>query len=149
MDNNVNFTGFLYGRMGNHLTKGILCCPHGDAKFIRTVNRLVLENPDSVKILFEPRAHFTKNLVIETKELPKVNLFEYIFYRIESSQRKALKMRKEGKIDSFVYKINEFEYNHLKKAYSFISKKTFKTFEDNIRKIATLDEANYLKEFFY
>jgi len=135
--------------MGNHLTKGILCCPHGDAKFIRTVNRLISESPESVKISFEPRTALTKNLIIETKELPKLNLLECILYRVDSSQRKALRMRKEGKINSFVYKINEFEYNHLKKAYSFISKKTLKMFEDNVRKAASFDVNQNLKEFFY
>ena len=42
------FEGLLYGRMGHHLTKKIICCPHGDAKFVRFVNKIAHNNPNAI-----------------------------------------------------------------------------------------------------
>ena len=48
MDSNVSFKGVLYGKTGNHLTKGIIYCPHGDNKFVRFVNSIG-ENSTNIK----------------------------------------------------------------------------------------------------
>ena len=143
----INFTGNLYGRIGNHLTKPILCCPHGDAKFIKTINKIAQTNPQSLKITMDTST--SNKLLIETSDLPELNLFEKIFYRVSKAQRKAIAKRKAGVIDSFIYKINEFEYNHIKTDYTFIRKKTLKNFEDNIKAIAPKELQEKLKEFFY
>ena len=37
---NPQFCGLLYGKIGNHKTKPILCCPNGDAKFVKFINKL-------------------------------------------------------------------------------------------------------------
>lgn len=145
--NKVAFTGLLYGKMGNHLTKGIICCPHGDAKFVKTVNKIAETNPSALKISIDNTT--SNKILIETKELPQLSLFEKILYRVDKSQRKALELRKRGKIDSFVYKINEFEYNKLKTDYIFISKKTLDKFSENIKKAAPQELQEYLKHFFY
>ena len=145
-ENSISFSGTLYGKARNHLTKGILCCPHGDAKFIRTFNKIVKTNPSSLSINIDNTT--SDKILIETKEIPEISLFEKIFYRTDKLQKKAIKMRKAGIIDSFLYKINEFEYKHIKKDYSFISKKTLKDFEQNLLKIAPEEFKNFLVNFF-
>lgn len=143
---NVNFTGMLYGKMGNHLTKGILCCVNGDAKFVRTINRIAKTNPDALKISLDN--FYTSKLIIETNETPELSLFEKLFYRVTRGQSKAIKMKKEGRIQSFVYKINEIEYANMKKYYMFITKKTLREFEENIRKLTPPEKQKDLRSFF-
>lgn len=143
---NVNFTGMLYGKMGNHLTKGILCCVNGDAKFVRTVNQIAKTNPDALKISTDNFS--TTKLIVESDETPKLSLFERLFYKVNPAQSKALKMKKDGRIQGFVYKINEIEYANLKNDYLFITKKTIREFEENIKKLTPSDHRQNLRSFF-
>ena len=91
-----SFNGILYCNFGSHISKGINCCPHGDAKFIKTINKIVKENPDDLKISLAEK--FSKKLIIETSQTPEVNLFERLFYIVDKYQSKAIKRKLEGKI---------------------------------------------------
>jgi len=144
--NNVNFTGMLYGKMGSHLTKGILCCVNGDAKFVRTVNKIAKTNPKALKISTDNFT--TTKLIIESDETPTLSLFERLFYKVNKTQSKAIKMKQAGKIQGFIYKINEIEYSRLKKDYMFITKKTLREFEENLRKLTPQENKNDLRSFF-
>lgn len=144
---NINFTGILYGKAGKHLTKGIYCCKHGDAKFVRTLNRIAASNPEEIKVSVGDTL-LKKAITIETTAIPELSLFEKIIYLANPLQGKAIKMRKQGKLESFVYKIDETEYDFLRCNYPFILPKTLKTFAANIKKIAPPDAQDYLKQFF-
>lgn len=144
---NINFTGMLYGKAGSHLTKGIYCCKHGDAKFVRTLNRIAAANPDEIKISAGDTL-LKKAITIETTGIPKLSLLEKIVYLANPLQGKAVKMRQQGRLQSFVYRIDEMEYDFLKCNYPFILPQTLKKFENNIKKLAPSDIQDYLKHFF-
>lgn len=143
----IAFNGMLYGKMGSHITKGIMCCPHGDGKFVRFITKIGSENPDSIKVSYLKDG--LDKLVIETKEIPKLNLFEKIFYRVTKSQKKAIKMRESGKIESFIFKMNELEYKNLKKSYPFITSKQLKKFKQIVKLSAPADIQQNLNYFLW
>lgn len=140
------FEGLLYGRMGHHLTKKIICCPHGDAKFVRFVNKIAHNNSNAIKVSYSENG--LDKLIVETKEIPKLNFLEMIFSIVSKAQLKALRMRKQGKIESFIYQINEIEYDSLKKDYPFIGKKQLTKFAENVKSSAPDEAQNFLKKFF-
>ena len=45
MQNNINFKGLLYGKNLLHVTEPVLCCHHGDAKFVRMFNNSAKKSP--------------------------------------------------------------------------------------------------------
>lgn len=144
---NINFTGLLYGKAGQHLTKGIYCCKHGDAKFVRTFNRIAAKNPEAIKISAGDTL-LKKAITIETTGIPKLSLLEKIIYLANPLQGKAVKMRKQGKLQSFVYRIDETEFDFLRCNYPFILPNTLKKFTENVKKLAPDDIQDYLKHFF-
>lgn len=148
---NINFSGLLYGKIGVHKTKPILCCPHGDAKFIKFINKIA-ENGQEQNALTTINVSFSdkglNKIIIETDNLPKLNLLEKILYNANKLQIKALKMRKEGKISSFVYQLNELEYKNLKENYLFISNKQLNKFAEIIKKYSPQEVQIFLASFF-
>lgn len=142
----ISFNGLLYGRIGNHLTKSILCCPHGDSKFVKFITDIGESKPNSLKINTNNTGLY--KIIIETEQIPKVNIFEKLFFRISKHQAKALQMRKEGKISSLIFQLNELEFQQLKNDYPFIKDKTINKFIQIIRKSLPSDKKNFLDEFF-
>lgn len=142
-DSNISFSGILYGKIGNRLTKGIVCCPHGDNKFVRFVNHI---GKDAIKISCTNDG--LDKILIETKEIPKINILEKIFFRVDKLQNKALRLRKSGKIDSFIFKLNELEFRSLKQDYPFITNKQLKLFAQIVKNAAPQEMQNFLDKFF-
>lgn len=148
--NNTSFSGILYGKMGTHLTKGIVCCPHGDGKFVRFINSVCKSAPPpNCRLKVSCVSDGLDKIIIETDEIPKLNFLEKIFYRVDKSQKKAVKLRKEGKIQNFVYKLNELEYLNLRKSYPFITTKQLKKFGENIKSAAPEELQEFLNKFFW
>lgn len=147
MDNqNISFTGILYCIKGNHLTKGIVCCPHGDRKFVKFVNKIAKEKPDELRISTDSDG-LTK-ILVTTKEYPQLSFAEKILMRVDKLQQKALKEREQGKISGFIYKLNKLEYQNLRRNYPFISSKTLDKFEENIKKLAPKEVKDFINQFF-
>lgn len=142
----VSFNGNLYGRMGNHVTKSILCCPHGDSKFVKFIAELGKTKPDSLKISTSNQGLY--KIIIETDQVPHLNPFEKIFYRLSKLQTKALNLRNEGKISSLIFQLNELEYRNLRDNYLYISTKTLDKFANTIRKNLPKEMKPFLDEFF-
>lgn len=149
MDSNVSFKGILYGKTRNHLTKGIICCPHGDNKFVRFVNSIG-ENSTNIKekIKVTCSSDGLDKILIETKEIPKLSFWEQIFFRVDKLQNKAIKWRKEGKIDSFVFKLNELEYVNLRDNYPYLPKKQLRKFANVVKSAAPDEMQKFLNNFF-
>ena len=145
---NPQFCGLLYGKIGNHKTKPILCCPNGDAKFVKFINKLGNDESFSNKIKISYSDKGLKKIFIETEELPKINIFEKIFFNATKIQSKALKMRQKGVISSFIYQFNELEFKHLKEDYLFITKKQLNKFSEIIKKNSPKNIQEFLDEFF-
>lgn len=145
--NQSAFKGLLYGRMGNHITKGIICCPHGDGKFVRVINQIGKKNPEALKISYSQDG--LDKLLIETKEMPKLNLLETIFFIASKEQLKAMRLRKQGKIESFIFKLNEIEYKNLKQDYPFIAQKQLKQFAEVVKAAAPDEMQEFLKKFLW
>lgn len=145
---NPQFSGLLYGKIGNHKTKPILCCPNGDAKFVKFINKLGNEESLSNKIKISYSDKGLKKIFIETKEFPNVNIFEKIFFNATKIQSKALKMRQKGVISSFIYQFNELEFKHLKENYLFITKKQLNKFSEIIKNNSSENMKKFLNEFF-
>lgn len=147
--NNISFNGRLYGVIGNHRTKPIICCSHGDRKFIKFFNNVAEEHPENLKISYlkEEISRYSK-ILVETTECPKLSLAEIIFAGIKKSQRKAIKMRNDNRIHSLIYQINEMEYDNMRTKYPFISKKELNKFETNIKKLAPENIREFLNKFF-
>lgn len=139
---NVTFTGKLYGKMGTRRTKGIVCCPHGDCKFIKFVNKIAEENPNALSI--KGKDNEPPVLVVETKKIPKFSPMEMLIIRVDKLQKKALRLRKENKIQSFEYEFTKYDYINMRRRYPFISSETLDKFETNIKRLAPEN----LKEFF-
>ena len=112
---NTNFSGSLYSHLGHHKSKPIHCCKHGDWKFIEFVNELASKNADLFDVSIKEK---DKAIEVNTKELPNLSLKEKICFIVTPIQNKAINMRKQGKIDYFTYKINETEYQKIKKRSS-------------------------------
>lgn len=146
-NNTTNFTGLLYGKIGNHTTKPILCCPHGDAKFVRFINKISeTKTHNPIKIEFSDQG-LTK-LIVETEDFPKLNFMEKLLYNTNKLQTKALKMRKNGIIQRFIYQLNELEFKNLKEDYLFISKKQINKFIKVIKNHTPQDKLNFIEKFF-
>ena len=141
MDSNVSFKGILYGKTGNHLTKGIICCPHGDS---------IGENSTNIKekIKVTCSSDGLDKILIETKKIPKLSFWEQIFFRVDKLQNKAIKWRKEGKIDSFVFKLNELEYKNLRDDYPYLPKKQLRKFANVVKSAAPDEMQKFLNNFF-
>ena len=147
---NTSFTGILYGKMGNHLTQGIVCCPHGDGKFVRFVNTICKSAPPpNNQIKVSCSSDGLDKIIIETDRIPELNLLEKVLYRVDKMQKKAVKLRKEGKIQKFIFKLNELEYMNLRKSYPFITNKELKQFGKNIKAEAPDELKDYLKKFLW
>ena len=116
---NPQFCGLLYGKIGNH---------------------------NKIKISYSDKG--LKKIFIETEELPKINIFEKIFFNATKIQSKALKMRQKGVISSFIYQFNELEFKHLKEDYLFITKKQLNKFSEIIKKNSPKNIQEFLDEFF-
>lgn len=145
---NPQFSGLLYGKIGNHTTKPILCCPNGDAKFVKFINKLCNDESSSNKIKISYSDKGLKKIFIETAELPKINIFEKIFFNTNKIQSKALKMREKGVISSFIYQFNELEFKHLKEEYLFITQKQLNKFSEFIKNNSPKEFQKFLEEFF-
>lgn len=145
---NTPFCGSLYGKIGKHNTKAIHCCPHGDAKFVKFINKLGQDSSFSNKIKISYSNEGLKKILIETEEIPKVNVFEKFFFNTDKMQEKALKLRQKGIISSFIYQLNELEFRHLKDDYLFISKKQLNKFSELIRNNSPQNIQDFLTEFF-
>ena len=150
MQKSINFQGYLYARNA-HTTKPIVCCHHGDAKFIKLLNNSSKKN---LKIFFENNTlslHEKEGISyikIKTKEIPAFNLFEKFIFNISSLQKKAIKQRKKGVYTELIFVLNEFEFEYLKKYYSFITKNQLKYFEEFIKKYCQSSERELAKNFF-
>lgn len=145
---NTQFCGSLYGKIGNHKTKAIHCCPNGDAKFVKFINKLGKDSSFSNKIKISYSNEGLKKILIETEEIPKINIFEKVFFNTDKAQGKALKLRRKGVISSFIYQLNELEFKHLKDDYLFISQKQLNKFSELIKNNSPKSLQNFLKEFF-
>ena len=144
---NISFTGTLYGRIGkNRKTKGIICCPHGDRKFIKFINKLAEENPKALKISALDEG--TPKLVIETKAIPKISPLEMIAIRMDKFQKKAMRLRKQNKITSFIYEFRQNDYLNMRRRYPFISTETLDKFEENIQRLAPANLKSFFTRFF-
>lgn len=88
-------------------------------------------------------------IIIETDRIPELNLLEKILYRVDKMQKKAVKLRKEGKIQKFIFKLNELEYMNLRKNYPFITNKELKQFGKNIKAAAPDELQDFLKKFLW
>ncbi len=133
---NVNFNGRLYSKIGNHITKPIYCCPHGDKKFIRYINEIASKNSDTFNVNIN-NSIIDKSISVTTKEIPNLSLREKICFIVTPIQNKAINMRKSGKISDFTYKITEKEYQNIKKSAGYKLKKELKAFENNLREKIT------------
>ncbi len=143
----TNFKGLLYCQMGTHKTKGIFCCSHGDAKFVKYINKLAQEGlKDKVSIDFDNNG--LKKILINTKDFPNINWFEKIFFNLEKLQKKAIKKIEHKKMQSFTYKINELEFYTLSKDYWFISNKQINKFIQNIKSITPPEKQDFINSFF-
>ena len=145
-NNQTSFNGILYCKMGSHVSKGISCCQKGDAKFIKTFNKIAKNNPENLKIDF--LENNTKKILVETSETPKLNIFEKLFYIVNSLQNKAIKLKKKGIITSFTYQLSELEFKNIKNDYPYIFKTTLKEFEENVKKLAPKNTGDFLEKFF-
>ena len=143
---NINFTGMLYGNMGTHRTRGIVCCAHGDRKFIKFINKLAAEQPDSFTI--NGKNGDIPKLIIETEKIPQISPLERFVIKMDKLQKKAFKLRKENKITSFTYEFRKDEYRNLRMRYPFISAKTLDTFEDNIKHYCAAELREFFNKFF-
>lgn len=63
-------------------------------------------------------------------------------------QNKAIKWRKEGKIDSFVFKLNELEYKNLRDDYPYLPKKQLRKFANFVKSAAPDEMQKFLNNFF-
>lgn len=144
---NLNFQGRLYSHIGYHVSKPIHCCKHGDKKFIKFLNEIASDNQDSFKARLTD--DLCKHLEVETKATPHLSLLEKIMFVVSPVQNKALKMRKEGRIDYFTYKISEIEYQDIKKAASKKMRNELKTFEENMRQKFSGEELTALNKIIY
>lgn len=145
--NHQNFKGILYCQLGNHKTKGLFCCSHGDAKFVKYINKLAkngIEN--NISIDFDNNG--LKKILINTKKFPNINWFEKIFFNLEKLQKKTLKKIKHNKMQSYTYKLNELEFYTLSDDYWFISKKQLKNFIQIIKSITPQEKQQFVDDFF-
>lgn len=146
-NHNVSFNGKLYSKIGNHLTKPIYCCHHGDKKFIRYINEIALKSSDTFNL--KVNSNIDKTLEVSTKEIPELSLFEKISFIVTPIQNKALRMRKEGRIENFTYKISEAEYQNIKKSAGSKLRNELKIFENNLRQKLSGDDLLSLNKIIY
>ena len=148
----TNFTGSLTCHMGHHTSKPIYCCKHGDRKLIQFINEIAKDNLNSFEI--KPYIFPDKHLEIITNQLPKLSIKEKLCFLVTPIQNKALKMRNNGKIDYFSYRINETEYQKMKqKANTNLLSSKFRqelaTFETYLRLKTKCSELAKLKKIIY
>lgn len=151
MNNSISFSGLLYAKNIHHTSKPIICCHHGDAKFVKLLSEASKKNSQTFfdKNIF---SFYEKEGVIyvkiETKEIPTFNFFEKFLFNISSLQKKALESRKNNLFTELVFHLNKFEYEYLKENYLFISKKQLKLFENFLIKNAKESEKELAEYFF-
>ena len=68
---NTQFCGSLYGKIGNHKTKAIHCCPNGDAKFVKFINKLGKDSSFSNKIKISYSNEGLKKYLLKQKKYLK------------------------------------------------------------------------------
>lgn len=144
---NLSFQGRLYAHLGHHVSKPIHCCKHGDKKFIRFLNEIATKNQDSFKVRITD--DLCKHLEVETKEAPHLTLLEKIMFLVSPLQNKVLKMREEGKIDYFTYRISEVEYQNIKKRAPKKLRNELHTFEEYMRQKFSKEELIALDKIIY
>ena len=116
MENNINFKGLLYGSNLRHVSKPVLCCHHGDAKFVRMLNNSAKKAP---KIFFENngvsfyRKEGVTCIKIKTKEIPGFNFLEKLFFDISPIQQKLINKRKENLFTDLIFHLNKFEFEFI------------------------------------
>lgn len=144
---NTNFNGRLYSQIGNHLTKPIYCCHHGDKKFIRYINEIAAKNINSFEVKISNS--MSKSFEVKTSKIPKLTFWEKLRFIVTPIQNKALKMREQGKIKSFIYKISEAEYQKIKREAGSALKHELKIFEQNIRQKTSGAELKNIEKIIY
>ncbi len=151
MNNSISFNGLLYAKNPRHITQPIMCCRHGDAKFVKLVNEASKKNSGD---FFRNNAFtfYDKDGVlyirIRTKEIPTFNFFEKFFFDISTPQKKALQKRKEGVYDEFVFHLSKFDYEYLKENYIYITNKQLKYFETFILQNVRSADRKLAESFF-
>ena len=151
MQDSISFNGLLYGINRYHATAPVLCCHHGDAKFVKLLNESSKESLgkffDKTSFSFRVEEGVTY-LRIQTKEIPKFNFFERLFYDISSHQRKLLEKREENIFTDLVFKLNKYEFEYLKNNYLLITQKQLESFKDFILKHVSRTERRLAENFF-
>lgn len=151
MENNINFKGLLYGSNLRHVSKPVLCCHHGDAKFVRMLNNSAKKAP---KFFFENNGVFFYRkegvtcIKIKTKEIPGFNFLEKLFFDISPIQQKLINKRKENLFTDLIFHLNKFEFEFLKDKYLYITGKELKDFETIVKQNIDPAQQELADDFF-
>ena len=151
MQDSISFNGLLYGINRHHITKPVMCCHHGDAKFVKLLNNSA--NTSLGKFFERNSFSFYEDegvpyLRIKTKEIPKFNFLERLFYDISSHQKNLIKKREENVFTDLVFKLNKYEFEYLKNNYLLITQKQLESFKDFILKHVSKSERSLAEDFF-
>ena len=128
-----NFQGIIY--TGGRKIKGMYFCKFGDQKI-----RLSLEYKSILLTVND----------ITPENIKPLNFIKRFFYRIDKKQNKLLEKIQNGTFNSFTYKLNEKEYNSIKrKPYLFFNKKELGKFEENVKTYIQPTKIQNLRRIFY
>lgn len=151
MQDPISFNGLLYGINRHHVTKPVMCCHHGDAKIIRLLNESSKESLgkffDRTSFSFREEDGVTY-LRLKTKEIPRFNFFERLFYDISSHQEKLIKKREEDVFTDLIFKLNKYEFEYLRNYYLYISSKQLDYFKEFLLKHVKPAEKRLAERFF-
>lgn len=151
MQDSISFNGLLYGINRHHVTNPVMCCHHGDAKFVKLLNSLSKEpvekffEKNSFSFYEDEGVTFVK---IKTKEIPHFNFFERLFYDISTLQKKLLKKREQDVFTDLVFHMSEFDFRYLRENYLYISLKQLDCFKEFLLKHAKPAEKELAESFF-
>lgn len=151
MQDSISFNGLLYGINRHHITKPVVCCHHGDAKMIKLLNESSKESLgksfDRTSFSFR-EAEGVTYLRLKTKEIPRFNFFERLFYDISSHQQKLIQKREENVFTDLVFTLNKYEFEYLRDNYLYISARQLERFKEFLLKYVNTAEKRLAEDFF-
>ena len=143
-----NFQGIIYP--GGRKIKGMYFCKFGDQEMITQLNQVFKTNPEKIRLSLEDKSILLTVNDITPENIKPLNFIKRFFYRIDKKQNKLLEKIQNGTFNSFSYKLNEKEYNSIKrKPYLFFNKKELGKFEENVKTYIQPTKIQNLRRIFY
>lgn len=143
-----NFSGLIFP--GGRKIKGMYFCKYGDQEMITQLNQMFKTTPEKIRLSIEDKSLVINVDNITPENIKPLNPLKRFFYRIDKKQNKLLEKIKNGTFTSFFYKLDEKEYNSIKrKPFLFFNKKELGKFEENIKTYIQPNDFPNLKRIFY